>query len=452
MAEAAVTPRKPGMMDVVRALGRPRVALIFAEGFSSGLPFFLTAATLGYWLRDEGTSLKAIGFISWVGLAYSFKFIWSPIVDRVGVPWLGKLGRRRGWMLLTQIVLALGLLAMALTGPKAGLAVIGVAALIVAFASATQDIAVDAFRIEWANDPDELGLFTGAFQLGYRLAVLVSDAAILFAAQHLGWNIAYVMMAVLMGVGLFATVKVSEPKRADAVLEKQAPLWTPRGFADGVAGPFVSLFRRYGAMTLLLLVFIALYRLPEYVVGPMATPFYHDLHMTKDFVGAVRSSAGLVFSLIGISVGGLMALRFGYMPTLIIGGIFQALAEGSFALLAYHQGDPTWFAVVMSFDTFGVALAGVALVTYMSSLTQLGYTATQYAVFTSVFAMLGKIFKGFSGAIVEGLQHQTHDLMQAYALFFVGAGLIGIPSIVLAFWLGSVKDKPQPSVAGAPSS
>lgn len=444
--------RNPGMMDVVRALGQPRVALITAEGFSSGLPFFLTAATLGYWLRDEGTSLKAIGFISWVGLAYSFKFLWSPIVDRIPLPVLGMLGRRRGWMLLTQVVLMLGLFGMAATGPKAGLGVIGIAALIVAFTSATQDIAVDAFRIEWANNPDELGLFTSAFQLGYRVAVLISDAVILFAAQHLGWPIAYALMALLMGVGIFATLRVSEPMQADRIIQAKAPLWTPRGFADGVGGPFVSFFSRFGLMAAVMLLFIALYRLPEYVVGPMATPYYHDLGLAKDTVGAIRSSFGLVFSLIGISLGGLMALRLGYMTTLIIGGIFQALAEGSFALLAFHPGSTFWFAFVMSFDNFGIALAGVALVTYMSSLTTLGYTATQYALFTSAFAFLGKVFKGFSGAIVEGLQHQGHTLMQSYAIFFVGAGLIGLPSILLAVWMATLKPKPQPSVSSAPSS
>ncbi len=454
MTDAQAPRQNHGLRDIIRALGRPRVALIFAQGFSSGLPFLLTAATLGYWLRDEGTSLKAIGFISWVGLAYSFKFLWSPIVDRLNVPWLGKLGRRRGWMLLTQVILSLGLLAMALTGPKSGLVVIGGAALVVAFASATQDIVIDAFRIEWANDPDELGLFTSTFQLGYRVAVLVSDALILFAAQHLGWPIAYAMMAVLMGVGIFATLRVSEPKRADRVIDAkavEAPLWTPRGFADAIAGPFIVFFKRYGLMAAAMLLFIALYRLPEYVMGPMATPFYHDLHLSKDVVGAVRGSVGLIFSLLGIATGGLMALRFGYMKTLIIAGVFQALAEASFALLSFHPADPAWFAGVMAFDNFGVSVAGVALVTYMSSLTSLGYTATQYALFTSAFAILGKVFKGFSGVIVEGLQHSGHTLMESYALFFLGAGLIGVPSILLAVWLAAMQ-KRQPSVSSAPSS
>ncbi len=450
MTATAATPN-PTFGEAVRALGRPRVALIFAQGFSSGLPFFLTAATLGFWLRDEGTSLKAIGFISWVGLAYSLKFFWSPIIDRVKLPLLGRLGLRRGWMLLTQIAVGVGLIAMALTGPKSGLTTIGIAALFVAFAAASQDIVIDAFRIEWATDTNELGMFTAVFQIGYRVAVLISDAAILSLAKHFGWPISYIAMAALMGVGIFATFKVSEPMKADRASATQQPLWTPSGFADGYAGPFVAFFKDYGLTSILMLVLIALYRLPEYAVGPMITPFYSDLHLDKDMIAAVRTSVGLVSSFVGIAAGGVVALRFGYIWALIVGGILQALAEASFAILAVHH-DTLWFGIVMGFDNIGIAMAGVALVTYMSSLTRPGYTATQYAFLTSVFALPGKVFKGFSGWIVESIQHSGHSLMEAYSLFFIGAGMTGIPAILLCFWLLAVRRQHQPSVSSAPSS
>ena len=451
MTATAAPTRNPSFGEAVRALGRPRVALIFAQGFSSGLPFFLTAATLGFWLRDEGTSLKAIGFLSLVGLAYSFKFVWSPIIDRIKLPVLGRLGLRRGWMLLTQVLVALGLVAMALTGPKAGLTTIGIAALFVAFTAASQDIVIDAFRIEWASDLNELGMFTAVFQIGYRVAVLISDAAILSLAKHFGWPLSYVAMAILMGVGIFATFKVSEPVQADRAVAAKSPLWTPSGFADGVAGPFVVFFKDYGLTAILMIALIALYRLPEYVIGPMITPFYSDLHLDKDMIAAVRTSVGLIASFVGIAAGGVVALRFGYIWALIVGGIFQAFAEASFALLALHH-DSLWFALVMSFDNFGISMAGVALVTYMSSLTRPGYTATQYAFLTSMFAMLGKVFKGFSGWIVESIQHSGHTLMEAYSLFFIGAGAIGTPAILLCFWLLALKQKPQLSVSSAPSS
>ena len=450
MTASAVT-RNPTLAESIRALGRPRVALIFAQGFSSGLPCFLTAATRGVWLRVEGTSLNAFGWIAWVGRADGVKFLWSPVFDRSKLPVLGRLGLRRGWMLLTQLAVAAGLVFMALTGPRAGLTMVGIAALCVAFAAASQDIVIDAFRIEWAADVNELGMFTAVFQIGYRVAVLISDAAILSMAKHFGWPISYLMMAVLMGVGIFATFKVSEPMQADRVIAARPPLWTPAGFADGVGGPFVAFFQDYGLTAIVMIALIALYRLPEYVVGPMITPFYSDLHLDKDMIAAVRTSIGLVFSFAGIAVGGVVALRFGYMWALIVGGTFQALAEASFALLSVHH-DTLWFATVMCFDNFGISMAGVALVTYMSSLTRPGYTATQYAFLTSMFAFLGKVFKGFSGWVVESIQHSGHTLMEAYSLFFIGAGVIGTPGILLCFWLLAMRHKPQPSVSSAPSS
>src|SRR4051812_15303668 len=184
-AQPANAPRrKRSLMDVLRGLRQPKVAVMMALGFSSGLPFLLTANTFGYWLRDEGTSLVAIGFISWVGFAYAFKVYWSPLVDRVDVPLLGRLGRRRGWMLLCQILVGIGLIGMATVGVSAGLVAIGAFALLTAFASATQDVAIDAWRIEAASDAEDVGLLTSAAQLGYRIALLVTDAAIIAAAER----------------------------------------------------------------------------------------------------------------------------------------------------------------------------------------------------------------------------------------------------------------------------
>ena len=450
-APAATKPRKPGIGDVFRALRQPKVAIMLGLGFSSGLPFFLTAATLGYWMRDEGVSLKAIGFLSWVGLAYSFKFLWSPLIDRLDAPWLGRrLGRRRGWILLAQVVIGCGLVAMALTGPRSGLVALGVAALAVAFASASQDIVVDAWRIEAAETSEELGLLSSTFQLGYRIAVITSDALILFAANHLGWPISYVLMAALMLIGVFATLKATEPAGADEVLHQksaEAPLWTLRGLFDAVVGPFLAFFRTWGWVGLLMLVFISLYRLPEFVMGPMATPYYHDLGISKDMVGAVRGTVGLAASFLGIAVGGLLVARLGYMRGLIVGGILQGFGIASFALLGIYGGDPRLFGAVMMCDNFGVSIAGVALVTYMSSLTSLGYTATQYALLSSAYSIVGKFLKGFSGAVVESLQRQGHPLMESYSIFFVGAGAIGLPAILLCLWLAAVQGRNPPAAA-----
>jgi MFS transporter, PAT family, beta-lactamase induction signal transducer AmpG len=421
---------------VLGSLRQPKVAVMLALGFSSGLPFLLSGNTLGYWLRDEGTTLKAIGFLSWVGLAYSLKFLWAPIVDRVDAPVFGRLGRRRGWMITAQLLVAAGLVGMSAVGLGAGLAPLGAIALLVAFASATQDIVVDAWRIEAAADSDEIGLLSAAYQLGYRAALIVTDALILISASHFGWPISYTAMAVLMGIGLTASLLATEPARSRAVPGAAAPrsLMTGRGFFDAVVGPFAEFFRTHGWLALLMLAMISLYRLPEFVMGPMANPFYHDLGFTKDVVGAVRGTFGLSFSLLGIAAGGFSALRFGYAKTLIAGVILQSVVIAAFAILAYAGPDVRVFAAIMAVDSFGVSFAGVALVTYMSSLTSAGYTATQYALLSSTYTYVGKFAKGFSGVMVERLA-VGRTLLEGYGLFFIGAGLVGIPALILCIFL-----------------
>jgi PAT family beta-lactamase induction signal transducer AmpG len=428
--------------QVVAALGQPKVAVMLALGFSSGLPFFLSGNTLGYWLRDEGTTLQAIGFLSWVGLAYSLKFLWAPVVDRVDAPIFGRLGRRRSWMLLTQFVVAAGLLGLALTGPRHGLTTVGAFAVVVAFASSTQDIVIDAWRIEAASDSDELGLLSAAYQLGYRAAIIVTDALILIAANHLGWQASYGMMAVLMAVGVGASAAAIEPRRAAAATaaDRAGGLRTVRGFVDAVVGPFVEFFRAHGWVAIVMLAMISLYRLPEFLMGPMANPYYHDLGLSKDAVGAVRASVGLIGSLLGIAAGGVSAVRVGYFRTLILGLLMQSLAIASFAILAYTGPGVRVFGSVMVCDNFAAAFAGVALVTYMSSLTSVGYTATQYALLSSAYTYVGKFAKGFSGVMVESLAH-GRTLLEGYALFFIAAGLLGIPALILCAVLARIEDR-----------
>ncbi|MBK0391473.1 AmpG family muropeptide MFS transporter [Ramlibacter algicola] len=416
-------------MDVLRALRRPKVAVMLALGFSSGLPFLLTANTFGYWLRDEGTSLIAIGFISWVGFAYAFKVYWSPLVDRLDVPLLGRLGRRRGWMLLCQLLVIAGLLGMAAVGVKAGLAVIGAFALLTAFASATQDVAIDAWRIEAADGSEEVGLMTAAAQLGYRMALLVTDAAIIAAAARVGWPVSYTAMAVLMAIGLVATFFAFEPQRADQVLHEKPPLWTHRGLVDALFGPFIDFFHKHKLTGLLILLAVALYRLPDFIMGPMYNPYYHDLGISKDTVAVVRGSFGLVATFVGLAAAGLSAIRIGLLPTLVVGLVIQGIGTAAFALLSVWPGDAV-FAVVMSLDAFAQSFAGVALVTYMSSLTSLGYTATQYAMLSSTYALLGKFLKGFSGAAVDAMT-PVYGLLGAYSMAFIATGLTAIPPLVL---------------------
>jgi len=431
MSEAAATPprRRRTALEVLHELRQPKVAVMLALGFSSGLPFLLTANTFGYWLRDEGTSLLAIGFISWVGFAYAFKVYWSPLVDRLDLPLFGRLGRRRGWMLLCQLLVTIGLVGMAIVGTSGGLVAVGAFALLTAFASATQDIAIDAWRIEAASDPDEVGLMTSAAQLGYRIALLVTDALVIAMAARIGWPLSYGAMAVLMAICMVAVFFAFEPVRADVVLESKPPLWTRRGFLDAAIGPFVDFFAKHKAAGLVMLLMVALYRLPDFVMGPMYNPYYHDLGLTKDTVAFVRGMFGLVAVFAGIAGAGLSVVRLGMMPTLIVGLVLEGIGTAAFALLSVHP-EPALFAAVMALDSFAQAYAGVALVTYMSSLTSLGYTATQYALLSSTYALLGKFLKGFSGAAVDALT-PTQGLLGAYATAFVATGLTAIPALVL---------------------
>ena len=438
---------------VLSSLGQPKVAVMLMLGFSSGLPFFLTGNTLGYWLRDEGTALQAIGFLSWVGLAYSVKFLWAPIVDRLDAPVFGTLGRRRSWMLLTQAVIAMGLFGMAWTGTSHGLAAVGGLAVLVAFASATQDIVIDAWRIEAAADSDELGLLSAAYQLGYRAAIIVTEALILISASHFGWRMSYGEMAVLVGVGMTATILAIEPRRSQAppgASGEPSRLGSLRGLSEAIVGPFVEFFRAHGPVAILMLAMISLYRLPEYLMGPMANPFYHDLGLSKDVVGTMRASIGLVGSLLGIAAGGLSAVRIGYFRTLIAGLFLQSVAIASFAILAHTGPDVRVFGAILAFDNFSASFAGVALVTYMSTLTTMGYTATQYALLSSAYTYVGKFTKGFSGVMVESLA-AGRTLLDGYALFFIGAGLLGVPALLLCVILARVQRQPQLGAQNAPA-
>jgi len=429
----------------------PRTLLMLTLGISSGLPFLLVGNTLSYWLRDQGITLTAIGFISWAGLPYSLKFLWAPVMDRVRAPFFGALGRRRGWMVVAQIGVFAGLVSMAVAGTSFGLVTLAALALFVAFASASQDIVIDAWRIETASGNEDLGVLSSAYQFGYRIAILATDAVILILAEHTSWGVAYAFFGAAMIIGLVATYLIREPERADAVLERkesQGPLLTFRGFRDAVTGPFSAFFRTHGWIAALMLAAITLYRLPEFVMGPMTNPFYHDIGLSKDLVGSVRGTAGFFASFAGIGVGGFAVLRIGFLRALILGGVLQAVSIGAFAILAQPHPNVVLYASLMAFESFSTSVAGVALVSYMSSLTSLGYTATQYALLSSAYAIVGKLAKGPSGFIID-LLRRPDGLLHAYAVYFLGAGVIGLPAIALFLLLGRLRES-APKLEGNP--
>lgn len=460
MSQTAAKPKHPGWRQVLINLRQPKVLVMLLLGFSSGIPIYLVGNTLGFWMRENGIELSTIGFLSWVGLAYSLKFLWAPLVDKLDAPLLGRwLGRRRGWMLLSQLIAAAGLFGMALVQPVDGqlllggvvldqLLVFGALALVVAFASSTQDIVIDAWRIESADSNEQQGLLTSTSTLGYRGALLVTDSLILIFAASIGWALSYEVMALLLGVGVLATLMAKEP--VATVIASATPhpsLWTAQGLFDALIGPFLAFFRQHGSWALLILLTISLYRLPDFVMGPMANPFYADLGIAKETVGAVRGSVGLIATIVGIAAAGLSAVRFGFVPTLLAGAVLGPGSNLAFAYLALHGADAGVFTAAMVIDNFCNGFAGVALVGYMSSLTSIGYTATQYALLSSFYALLGKVFKGFSGVAVEHLEN-GRTLLQAYSLFFVGTAIIGIPALLLCIRLATRKYGPADGGTG----
>lgn len=430
------TPAPIGWRQVLRSLGQRKVLVMLLLGFSSGLPFLLTGNTLGFWLREGGADLATIGFMSWVGIAYSLKIFWAPLVDRLDAPILGLLGRRRGWMVLSQLLVGAGLLGMAAVGPGSGdLWVLGGFAILAAFASATQDIVIDAWRIESAVDGAEQGLMSAAYQTGYRAAMLATDSLILLLAAGIGWQASYGVAGAVMAVGIVATLMATEPARhAPAGGIASAPLWTPAGLFDAVLGPLISFLQTYGALSVLMLLVVMTFRLGDFLIGPMINPFYVDLGLTKEVVGAVRASVGLWASIAGIALGGLASVRLGFRRTLILGAVLGPFSNLAFSVMALCGPDLSVFTAAIIVDNIATGFAGVALTAYMSSLTSLGYTATQYALLSSLYTVLGKVLKGFSGQMVQGLEPIAGQ-MGAYALFFAGTAAIGVPVTLLCLFL-----------------
>ena len=439
--------KKRSLAEVLTALRRPKVAIMLALGFSSGLPFMLIGNTLNYWLGDAHVDLAVIGFASWIGLTYIFKFVWGAVVDNIPPPFLSRFGRRRGWMLIAQVIVGAGLLGMASRNPTTQLAALVAFGVATALAAATQDTVVDAWRIESSADTAELDLMTSAYSLGYRMAIILTASVILFMASRIGWPLSYAVFAVAMAVGITATLMAKEPARGDGAMDNRAmimPAFSLARIFDAVAGPLIAFFRTFGPAAILILLMVTTYHLCDYLRGPVINPFYVRMHIAKDLVGAMRLTVGTAFSMIGVAAGGLFAARFGHMPALIVGAVLQPLAVAAFAVLVVTGPDPRVFAGLMAFDDFCMSFAGLVLIVYLSTLTSLGYTATQYALLTSALNWSGKTLKGFSGQWVKDLAHRAHDLPHAYAAYFVYAAIgAGAPALLLVLALTYVERRRQ---------
>jgi len=429
--------------EAFRVYLRPQVLAMLFLGFAAGLPFLLVFSTLSAWLTESGLTRSAIGFFSWIGITYSIKVFWAPVVDRLPLPLLDRwLGRRRSWMLLAQCGIILGLVGMAGTQPAEAVTMIALFALLVAFSSATQDVALDAYRIE-SIDRQYQGAMAAMYIGGYRLGLLVSGAGAFYLAEFWDWPLAYLSMAGCMLVGVVTVLIVREPKvRGDVqtyareqrvinYLENSAHLpdvW--RKFAGWFIGavicPFTDFFQRNGAMALIILLFISVFRISDITMGVMANPFYLDMGYSKIEIANVSKFFGFFMTIAGAAIGGIFVVRFGIMRPLLLGAVMVASTNLLFAMLAGMEPELIMLALVISADNLSGGLATSAFIAYLSSLTNSAYTATQYALFSSLMTLAPKILAGFSGMVVDA---------QGYVFFFTYAAVTGIPAILLVLYL-----------------
>lgn len=428
------TPNKPSWFTTFRVYLEPASVRMLLLGFSAGLPLLLVLGTLSFWLREAGIDRTTIGYLSWVGLAYAFKWLWAPLVDRMPIPLLTRwLGRRRSWLLLSQLAVMTGLVAMSFNDPQMALQPVVWGALAVAFGSATQDIALDAFRIESANT-DRQAALAAAYQTGYRLAMIWAGAGVLWIAaraetsglagyQHGAWQTAYLVMAASMALGMLTVLMSPEPIRLPMPVAKNAAEWLRGALVE----PFADFLRRYKWQAGLILGLIAIYRISDVVMGIMANPFYVDMGYTKDEVAAVTKIYGVIMTLAGAFVGGVLAMRFGVMRVLMLGAILSAATNLLFAGLSTRGHDLSGLIFVISADNLASGIASAAFIAYLSSLTNVNYSATQYALFSSMMLLAPKFLAGYSGHYVDLFGYQN---------FFISTALLGVP-VLLLVWLAS---------------
>ena len=496
--------------ESVRLFFTPKVLAMLFLGFSAGVPLYLVFSTLSVWLREAGVERATIGFFSWAALAYGFKFVWAPLIDKLPVPVLARLlGRRRAWLLVAQFAIIGALAFMALTDPGRYVTTMALGAVLLAFSSATQDIVIDAYRIESA-DEDLQGLLSATYIAGYRIGMLVAGAGALEMAGYLdiidgynyaAWRSTYFAMAGVMGVGVLTTLFISEPTYQNGVAEKLNDksdylrfialfilavlafgtvftMWpgltdSLKGvlgeglakFVDGagrlaasifsafVAGaglvrmrlvpkavahetyvaPFADFFARYGQVALVILALIATFRISDIVMGVMANVFYLDLGFDKQDIGRISKGFGLGATLVGGFVGGLLTVRFGVMRVMALGAVLVIATNALFAVMS-HMEPLIWVLIsVITADNLAGGIASAVFVAYLSGLTSRGFTATQYALFSSIMMLVPKLIAGYSGVAVDSI---------GYAWFFLGSALIGVIPLILLIIVARLTPKP----------
>jgi len=407
-----------------RDLADRRVALMIALAFGTGLPYLLVFSTLSVRLREAGVALSTIGMFSWLGFAYTLKFLWAPFVDAIDVPLLARrFGRRRAWLLVSQLFVAFALVGSGMTDPKTGIEWTALFTMLAAFGSATQDIVTDAWRIDAAPD-ERQGIMVAAYQLGYRLGLLSAGAGALYLAEFIDWRTSYATMGALMSIGIVATLLSPVVDRARDAVPGAQVVHKRFNLVEAVKEPLVDLYARMGRVLVVVLVLCALYRMSDFLAGVMSGPLYVDLGFTKAQIASIAKLYGVIVGIIGAFAGGIMVARFGLFASMIAGAAAQAISHLAFAWLSTQGASITALIVAISIDNFSQSFGGTILVTYMSGLTGAGYAATQYALLSSMYALPGKLVAGGSGFMVEAY---------GYAVFFCLTAAVLIPVVALIY-------------------
>ena len=393
-------------------------------GFASGLPYVLIFITLTAWLRDSGIDLSLIGFISWIMLTYSLKFLWAPFVDKSPTKLFRNFGHRRSWIITMQLLIIISLIALSFINPVTDLTIFALLAFIIALAGSIQDIAIDAYRIESAKLEDQGNLAAG-YQFGYRVAILVGSSFALIFAESYSWAFAYQLMALLMIINILISISISS--------EKQNLDLVKLDYEKSLMEPIKDFFNRFGVkMASILLLIVSTYRLTDIVMGPMANPFYIDMGYTLSEIGYVVKVIALVGTIIGVFVGGILVKKAGLYKSLLAGAILVMLTNLLFSYAAINDKDVLMLASIVASDSFAAGIVGTVNITFLTSLVSSKYTGFQYALLTSLMAFLGKVFGGFSGVFVENFQN-LYGFTYGWMSFYIFTSMLAIPAIFLIY-------------------
>ena len=415
---------------------KPKLLIILALGFCSGLPFGMLIDPLSYWLREADISRSTIGLLSWITLMFTFKALWSPFVDRLKLPFLSLLGQRKSWLVLSQSLVVISIFGMSFSDPTNSLMVLVAFALSVSFFAATQDICIDAMRVELVLDHEQ-GEAASMYQGGWRIAFLVSQGVTFFIASYYDWSAAYFSIGILMGMlVLFSIFVIPEPKRPDSDLPgiESNPL---KSFKNLYLSPLKDLFERYFDNNILLVfLLIIFYRFSDIVLGPMAMPFYVDTGFSKEEVAIVTNAFGIAMTMAGVFVGGLLIYRYNLMSVVFLGALLVMLTNIAFAWLDTIGHNVSALTVTIALDNFSQGVASTALIALLSGLTNRSFTATQYAALFLLATFPATIIKGFSGFFVDSF---------GYFNFFLYAAALGLPAAVISYVLLKKRFAPSTS-------